>query len=67
MKTIDKEKQNMKRSLKAILKWDFSTDGRKFKGDHKEIVKRIMDLARLGLPMRDLRALEAEKKRLKLK
>lgn len=64
---MDNQKSNMKRALKAILKWEFTTDGRKFNGDHKEVLKRVMDLARLGLTMKDLRALDAEKKRLKLK
>jgi hypothetical protein len=55
---IDKEKQNAKNSLKAILKWEWATDGRKFNGDHKEVLKHIMDLARLGLPIRELRKLK---------
>lgn len=62
---MDKQKQNMKKSLKAILKWEFATDGRKFNGDHKEVLKHIMDLARLGLPIRDIRALGARTKRIK--
>ena len=61
MSKIDKDKVRLKKALHAILKWDFSTDGRKFAGDHKEVVKHIMDLARLGLGARELRRLRNNK------
>lgn len=58
---IDREKVNAKRALRAILKWDFATDGRRFNGNHKEVLKHIMDLARLGLPIRDVRRIIKKK------
>lgn len=52
---IDREKHNAKCALRAILKWDFATDGRKFNGNYKEVLKQVMILAKLGLPIRDVR------------
>lgn len=51
---IDKDKVRFRNALRAILKWNFTTDGRKFNGDHKVVVRHIMDLARLGLGHREL-------------
>lgn len=34
------------KALRDILKWEFATDGRKFNGDHKEVLKQIMFLAK---------------------
>lgn len=51
---IDKDKARFKWALKAVLKWNFATDGRKFNGNHKELLKHIMDLVRLGLGAREL-------------
>jgi hypothetical protein len=38
-----------KKALVDILKWEFTTDGRKFNGDHKEVLKQIMHLAKEAL------------------
>lgn len=60
-KKIDKDKRRFKQALKSILKWEFSTDGRKFNGDHKEVVRHIMDLARLGLGISELKKFNKNK------
>lgn len=51
---IDKDKQRFRNALRGILKWDFATDGRKFNGNHKEVMKHLMHLARWGLGHREL-------------
>lgn len=59
---VDKDKVRFKQALKAILKWDFATDGRKFNGNHKEVLSHLMDLARLGLGTRELRKFNQKRK-----
>ena len=34
------------RALREILKWNFATDGRKWKGDHKTVLKMVMKIAK---------------------
>lgn len=36
-------------ALKEIKKWEFSTDGRKFNGNHKEVLKQVMSLVNESL------------------
>jgi hypothetical protein len=40
---LEREKELVE-ALEAIKKWDFTADGRKFGGDHKEVIKQIMSL-----------------------
>ena len=36
-------------ALNSILKWEYATDGRKFNGDYKELLKLIIHQAKKGL------------------
>lgn len=32
-------------ALQLIVRWKFATDGRKFNGNHKEVLKAVIDIA----------------------
>lgn len=40
---------NSIRLMESALGWEFATDGRKFNGNHKEVLKTVLDLITLAL------------------
>lgn len=34
------------KAIEQIVRWKFATDGRKFDGNHKEVLKEIMQIAK---------------------
>lgn len=41
--------ERLRTGLEHIAKWEWATDGRKFGGDHKEVIKHLLDIAKRAL------------------